>query len=142
MRSGNSGAKIFRNWAQMLFDTNALIRWLQEPEKLGKRFTQKIGNSKVCYYSPISLFELLQKRDRFSLLTTDNLTDLFSNTGLKELPVTTAHIAESNRFGSLRNTDPFDRILIGQAASEGLDFYTSDQRLLALGFSWIKDSTA
>ena len=50
------------------------------------------------------------------------------NNGYKELPVTSAH---SLTIHTLPNThkDPFDRILLGQAISEGIPLLTSDSRL-------------
>jgi PIN domain nuclease of toxin-antitoxin system len=86
------------------------------------------------------LFEFLQKDDEQGSKT-KVLAGASVAAGLVELTLDTNHVLESSRFGSLKNTDPFDRLLISQASREALDFYTADIRLLSLGFPMIKDAT-
>lgn len=59
--------------------------------------------------------------------------------GLRELPVTAAH-AESAARVSLPHRDPFDRILVAQAASERLALLTVDRMLLGAGLDHVRDA--
>lgn len=136
-----SGKKTSRNWiSRVLLDTHVLIWLHREPGRIGKQARRAIENAATVYYSPLSLFEFMQKDDeqasKTKVLAAASLT-----AGLIELTLDTNQVMESSRFGSLENTDPFDRLLISQASSEGMDFYTADSRLLSLGFPMIKDAT-
>ena len=124
----------------MLLDTHVLIWLHREPGRIGKQAKRAIENAVSVYYSPLSLFEFLQKDDEQGSKTTV-LAAASVAAGLVELTLDTSHVMESSGFGSLKNTDPFDRLLISQASSEGMDFYTADIRLLSLGFPMIKDAT-
>jgi PIN domain nuclease of toxin-antitoxin system len=115
--------------------------WLhREPARIGKQARGAIENASSVYYSPLSLFEFLQKDDEQGSKT-KVLEGASVAAGLVELTLDTNHVMESSRFATLKNTDPFDRLLISQASREALDFYTADIRLLSLGFPMIKDAT-
>jgi PIN domain nuclease of toxin-antitoxin system len=61
--------------------------------------------------------------------------------GFIELPLSAGAAEEATRFGPLRNRDPLDSLILAQASYEDVDFYTSDQRILDLGLSFVKDSS-
>jgi len=124
----------------VLLDTSTLIWLHRKPGLLGKKTTAALQKAAAVYFSPLSLFEIAQK-DGIDATGTKLIAKASIEAGLVELPVSAAQVLESSRFGTLRNTDPFDLLLISQAVSAGFDFYTSDQRLLALGFDWIKDAS-
>jgi PIN domain nuclease of toxin-antitoxin system len=67
-------------------------------------------------------FRIDARRLRHELLASD----------YRELDVTSAHGIEAASL-LLHHRDPFDRMLVGQAASEGLTLLTSDRRLAAYG---------
>jgi PIN domain nuclease of toxin-antitoxin system len=124
----------------VLLDTHVLIWLHREPARIGKQARRAIENASSVYYSPLSLFEFLQKDDEQGSKT-KVLAAASVAAGLVELTLDTNHVMESSRFGSLKNTDPFDRLLISQSSGAGMDFYTADIRLLSLGFPIIKDAT-
>ena len=124
----------------MLLDTHVLIWLHREPARIGKQARRAIENASSVYYSPLSLFEFLQKDDEQGSKT-KVLAAASVAAGLVELTLDTSHVMESSRFGSLKNTDPFDRLLISKANREAMDFYTADIHLLSLGFPMIKDAT-
>jgi len=124
----------------VLLDTHVLIWLHREPARIGKQARRAIEGTASVYYSPLSLFEFLQKDDEQGSKT-KVLAAASVAAGLVELSLDTSHVMESSRFGSLKNTDPFDRLLISQASREAMDFYTADIRLLSLGFPMIKDAT-
>ena len=57
-----------------------------------------------------------------------------------EQPFTAKHALNIARFGSLVRHEPFDRMILAQAASENCKLITADQKLLDLGFDWIVDA--
>ncbi|GMA89675.1 hypothetical protein GCM10025869_02040 [Homoserinibacter gongjuensis] len=67
-------------------------------------------------------FRIDARRLRHELLASD----------YRELDVTSAHGIEAASLPR-HHRDPFDRMLVGQAASEGLTLLTSDRRLAAYG---------
>lgn len=60
--------------------------------------------------------------------------------GARELPLNAQHAMQIGRFNSLVKHDPFDRLILAQAAAENLILITADQKLLELGFEWILDA--
>jgi len=124
----------------VLLDTHVLIWLHREPARIGNQARRAIENASSVYYSPLSLFEFLQKDDEQGSKI-KVLAEASVAAGLVELTLDTNHVMESSRFGSLKNTDPFDRLLISQANCVGMDFYTADIHLLSLGFPVIKDAT-
>jgi PIN domain nuclease of toxin-antitoxin system len=125
---------------KLLLDTNVLTWLHQKPSRLGKRTIQRISDAHTVYYSPLSLFEWLQKDDHRGIKA-GLLIEATRSLGFLELPLKTGAVQEAGRFGPLRNRDPFDALMVAQASYEGIDFYTSDQRILDLGLGFIKDST-
>ena len=74
-------------------------------------------------------------------VNTKKLVEATRSLDFLELPLTVEAVMEANRFGSLRQSDPMDLLLLSQAASERMEFLTSDKRILSLGFDFVSDST-
>lgn len=123
----------------MLLDTNVLIRMTAFPDTLGPVAWDLIEGGPV-YASSISHFEITMKRMLGKLDAPDDLVRLFGDQGITPLPFTERHAARVAKFEVLSKHDPFDRILVAQAAAEGLEFMTSDRILLGLGYDWIVDA--
>ena len=125
----------------ILLDSNALLWALTSPQNFGKLTRRRLDGLGSAFYSPISTFELhLASLKRGLTELPSNFTEKLGGIGLYELPFDQVSAMRARDFDHLRSSDPFDWMLISQAATSQLDFYTSDQRLLDLGFSWIKDS--
>ena len=132
---------VFERCQLILLDSNALIWALTSPEKFGKLTKRRLEGLGSAFYSPVSTFELhLASLKRGLTELPMNFTEQLSGFGLYELPFTQNSAMRARDFDHLKNSDPFDWMLISQAAESQLDFYTSDQRLLDLGLDWIKDS--
>lgn len=125
---------------KILLDTNVLTWLHQKPSRLGVRTRARIADAHTVYYSPLSIFEWLQKDDPKGL-NAQLLIDATRSLGFTELPLSGRAAQEATRFGPLRNHDPMDSLILAQASYEGVDLYTSDQRILDLGLSFVKDST-
>lgn len=122
----------------MLVDTNVLIAAHRSPQRLGKKTVFEMQRHRTIYFSPLSVFELVQK-DRMNAWS-NQLIEATARAGFKELPLTADQAAQAARFGNLRGSDPFDWLLLAQAAGANQDFCTFDSRLLGLGLDFVLDA--
>ena len=125
---------------RILLDTNVLNNLHTKPQLLGKRTTRVLKSGAGLYFSPITFFEWLQKDD-YQAKTAKGLAAATIAFGIEELPLTARAALAANRFGSLRGSDPLDFLILSQAAEAGMDFYTSDRKLLGLDLDFVKDSS-
>ena len=125
---------------RLLLDTNVLTWIHQKPNRIGKATQSKLSTAHTIYFSPLSVFEWSQKDDDLQV-NTKKLVEATRSLDFLELPLTVEAVMEANRFGSLRQSDPLDLLLLAQAASERMEFLTSDMRILSLGFDFVSDST-
>lgn len=125
----------------ILLDTNALLFYLIEPGRIGKLAQQAIGKSSFLYYSPISIAEMQIKAEKRSdRLLSNGLSD-FEAVGLISSPFGNDASLAMDRFRSLIKTDPFDWMLLSQAASLSAEFFTTDQKLIELGLDFVVDAS-
>jgi PIN domain nuclease of toxin-antitoxin system len=82
-------------------------------------------------FSPVSIWEVAIKHDLrrpdFGL-DPSLLRRMLLDNGYEELPVTSRHAVAVVGLPAIHK-DPFDRLLIAQAAAEGVTLLTSDQTL-------------
>lgn len=127
---------------RILVDTHVLI-WLLEPKKIiniGKKAQQSIESSDV-FVSSISVSEIIMK-SMIGKLKLENFDNNFiSNMNANELKFSTEHAYILDSFPSLVGHDPFDRLLLAQAKSEGMIFLTADKVLLGLGLDFVVDAS-
>lgn len=124
---------------RVLLDTNAFI-WLTDDEKkanLGKESRRMIANSAVVYVSSLSVAELYIKSMIGKLKMVPNLVELTTQAGLFLLDFKASHAEAIQNLPSLVRHDPFDRMLLAQAQSEGLLLLTSDTTLLGLKLDYV-----
>lgn len=124
----------------ILLDTNVLTWLHQNSSRLGKKTAQRIEEAHTVYFSPLTYFEWLQK-DKLDGIKARAFIAATRELGFIELPLSAGAAEEATRFGPLRNRDPLDSLILAQASYGDIDFYTSDQRILDLGLSFVKDST-
>ena len=125
---------------KILLDTNALVWFGDDPKLLGKNAMRLYKSAAAVYFSTFSLFEMRIKQAKGKLTVLDNFEELVANAGILELRPTSSDSKELARFGSLLNHDPFDWMIMAQAAANNLTLITSDRQLLSLGFDWVMDA--
>ncbi len=126
----------------VLLDTNALL-WLMDERKhhnLGKRAQESIRSS-VVYFSPISLTEISMKVMLKKLKPAPLTADVLVRHGLVELCYEAKHSEHLQGLQSLARHDPFDRMLLSQALSEGALFLTADSVLLDMDLDDVVDAS-
>lgn len=125
-----------------LLDTNAAIWAAKEPKRLGKEAKRRIESDAENILSAISIIEIEMKTAAGKLSLSDKPFALFHGAGLHVAPFDSSAAREFSRFGSLQSHDPFDRMIVSQAAALDATLITSDRQLLGLGFEWIIDAQA
>lgn len=117
---------------RLLLDTHLLLWAAGQPKKLPPAARKLIANPRnVLYFSTASLWEIAIKRAlgredfradpgvlRRGLLESD----------YEELPITGDHAVAVGVLPSLHK-DPFDRMLVAQAAVEGMTLVTTDTQV-------------
>jgi PIN domain nuclease of toxin-antitoxin system len=112
-------------------DTHVLIWWVQKSTRLNAEAIEIIESAPEVYFSAASVFEIEIKRPKIPQLPID-LAAEFIKVGFSELPITSDHAAEIGKQESLSGHDPFDRLLIAQAAATGLKLVTANGNLTKL----------
>ena len=112
---------------KILLDTHILL-WAAAGELPSTAARYIEDSTNTLLFSPASLWEIVIKR---GLGRADFVVDpasLFSgllSAGYQELPITGRHTLLISTLPTLHK-DPFDRILLAQAISEGVPLLTSD----------------
>lgn len=114
----------------VLLDTHVLLWAAGEPAKLSQEISALLENpDNTLYFSAASIWEVVIKngleRPDFQVDPHILRRGLVEN-GYRELAITSRHtLAVSHLLTS--HKDPFDRILIAQAESEGILLLTADE---------------
>lgn len=124
-----------------LLDSHVLLWLLATPERIGPTCRQALDAAGEVRFSAASVWELAIKADLGKVTVPDGLAASAAAAGLKELPITAAHAEAAARVG-LPHRDPFDRMLVAQAASEGLVLLTVDRVLLGSVLGGLQDARA
>lgn len=124
----------------LLLDTSALIWVLIDSPRLGRQARKRITQASVVHVSAVSVAELTIKAMLGRIGVPEDLPAALRQQSLVELPLTAEHAAAVTDFPALVRHDPFDRLLLAQARTAGLDFLTSDRTLLGLGLDFVVDA--
>ena len=115
---------------KLLLDTHLILWAAGEPEKLPSGAVDLIENAESeLLFSAVSLWEIAIKsglgRDDFRVNARLLRRGLIDN-GYSELPIIGEHTLMIDTLPSIHK-DPFDRLLVAQAISEGIMLLTSDE---------------
>ncbi|GAB7189624.1 type II toxin-antitoxin system VapC family toxin [Kineococcus sp. NUM-3379] len=112
----------------LLLDTHVLLWWLTDDERLPERMRDALAEGETeVLVSAASSWEISIKAALGKLTVPDGLREELRQQGFTELPVT---VEDGLAAGALprHHDDPFDRMLIAQAAGRGLQLLTVDRR--------------
>lgn len=118
---------------RLLIDTHVLLWALEDAPRLGVEARAAIKDTaNEIILSAASLWEIAIKRAAGKLNAPGNLPDAVAQMAIDILPIGAQH---AWAVGDLPNVhgDPFDRLMIAQAKTEGLTFVTHDKRLVDYG---------
>jgi PIN domain nuclease of toxin-antitoxin system len=115
----------------LLVDTHALLWWRGDFERLGSGAREAIEDPSVpVCFSAASIWEIAIKQAQGRLDAPADLLGTMEQRGFAELPVRSGHGLLAGAL-PLHHADPFDRMIVAQAQSEGLTVVTSDKRIAA-----------
>ncbi len=119
-----------------LLDTHLIYWWMTADTRLGKATKKLVAQSEIVV-SAASVWEMVLKNARGKLpLPQGSVSAQLEAQGFFMLSVLPRHI-DAARSLSCIHADPFDRLLIAQAADERLSLLTRDADILALGLDGI-----
>ena len=114
---------------RLLLDTHVLIWALNAPERLAAQTREAIETEENdVFVSVVSPWELAIKGPREGLHIPGDLEEQLGRQSFELLPVLLRH---TNPLESMpyHHRDPFDRMLVAQAITEGLTIVTADRKL-------------
>ena len=114
---------------KVLLDTHVLLWWLADDAALslrGRALLESTGN--VLFVSAVSIWELRIKQALGKIELPSDFAEVLEAQGFEALPVTIAH-AHALSGLPMHHRDPFDRMLVAQASSDGLTLATHDEHL-------------
>jgi PIN domain nuclease of toxin-antitoxin system len=117
---------------KLLLDTQLLLWAAGQPDRLSATARRLLSDPRhELLFSAASLWEIAIKnslgRDDFRVQPRVLRRALLDN-GYLELPVTSQHAVNLDSLPPLHN-DPFDRLLLAQALTEGITLLTGDLQL-------------
>ena len=121
---------------RLLVDTHALLWWLTGDPRLKSEVQSLIGDPEnEVHLSAASFWEASIKRALGRLrFETAEITFALASGGFRELPVKALHAIAAGDLPR-HHDDPFDRMLVAQAAAEGLTLITHDKAFEPYGVS-------
>ncbi|MFK7735157.1 MAG: type II toxin-antitoxin system VapC family toxin [Pirellulaceae bacterium] len=112
-----------------LLDSHVLIWWKEQPGSLSPAAREAItSGTNQLFFSHASLWELHIKISRGRLKIPEPLLDVAASMRCHLLPITTEHIEEIQHLPEYHR-DPFDRMLVAQAVTDGLTLVTRDNAM-------------
>ena len=115
---------------KLLLDTHLLL-WAARGTLPEEAEELLLDENNTLYFSPASIWEIVIKknldRDDFNVDVAVLRRGLLDNQ-YQELPITSQHALAVSDLPAIHK-DPFDRILLAQAKSEGFSLVTSDSFL-------------
>ena len=124
----------------LLLDSQALLWLLDDNPRLGPQARQAITSAQGVHVSAATIWELTIKTMLGKLSVPADLSKRLTGQGLELLSITAEHAEALRDFPELTRHDPFNRLLVAQAARTGLRLLTADQILLGLDRDFILDA--
>lgn len=112
----------------LLLDTHVALWAITGDATLGEEFLDRLRHDPDIFLSPVSLWEITIKQAAGKLAGPADLAEQIRHMGFRELPVTHVHAIAAGRL-PLHHRDPFDRMLVAQAATEGLTLVSRDESI-------------
>lgn len=125
----------------VLLDSHVVLWTVAAPDRLGPDAVGLLRSTSARYVSSITHVEFQIKAGLGKISLPPRFAELVTDQGMTPLPFTERHaVALADLPGHLVRHDPFDRMLLAQAAAEGLVFVTADSRLLDSGVDRVVDA--
>lgn len=116
----------------LLLDTHVFLWWREASDRLGAGVRRAVEGADVVFVSAASAWEIAIKVALGKLRIPGPLEPAVEESQFTPLPITFAHAAAVSGLAP-HHRDPFDRMLIAQALSDGLTIVTHDRRFAPYG---------
>ena len=125
--------------ARRAFIDTQVALWLAKGDsRLSSGTLKWLNSSSETVMSALSIAELEIKAGIGKLALPKDFADVFLNQGIKIEAFDQESAASLSRFPSLVRHDPFDRMILAQAAAKpNTTFFTADRELVGLGLDWV-----
>lgn len=119
--------------AGLMMDSHVALWMIAAPEKLSVRAAAALANgAQPLHLSVITIWEMEMKAALGKLPLPPLIWDRLQEDGIQILPVLREHALLAPRL-PLLHRDPFDRMLVAQAMTDGLTLVSADRSLAAYG---------
>jgi PIN domain nuclease of toxin-antitoxin system len=117
----------------LLLDSHALLWWLaDDPQLCAPAATAIAAADNEVLVSSATVWEIEIKRAKGALKAPDDVIEQIEGAGFEHLPMSAVHAMEAGRLPR-HHDDPFDRMLVAQAAVERATLVTSDAAIAGYG---------
>ncbi|MGN5637248.1 type II toxin-antitoxin system VapC family toxin [Streptomyces sp. AC154] len=111
---------------KMLLDTHVVLWWLDDSAELSDEVKGLLDTEPSVFVSAVSPWEIAIKQSLGKLEGPHDLAERVRDSQFLSLPITAGHGVRAGRLPE-HHRDPFDRILIAQAQTEGMTILTRDK---------------
>jgi PIN domain nuclease of toxin-antitoxin system len=115
---------------RLLLDTHVFLWWQAADRRLARRVQTAIENADLVFVSVASAWECSIKVALGKLRLPGPFEDAVEQSGFEKLLISFAHAHAAGRLPP-HHSDPFDRMLVAQAAAETLVVVTHDRQFAA-----------
>lgn len=114
---------------RLLLDTRTFLCWVSDWGEIDETAREAIADpGNEVFVSAVSGWEIAVRKAQGRLVAPDNLSGVVEAKHLEHLPLTFEHV-ERAALLPMHHRDPFARMLIAQAQTEGLVLVTGDERI-------------
>ncbi|MDQ0795930.1 type II toxin-antitoxin system VapC family toxin [Streptomyces sp. B1I3] len=111
---------------KLLLDTHVVLWWLNASDDLSDELRELLRTEAEAYVSAATPWEIAIKQNLGKLEGAADLAERARDMQFRRCPITAEHGVRAGRLPPLHR-DPFDRILVAQAQTEGLTVVTRDK---------------
>ncbi|NYT94777.1 type II toxin-antitoxin system VapC family toxin [Salinispora sp. H7-4] len=109
----------------LLLDTHVALWAITGDANLEPAFLDRLRHDPDIFLSPVTLWEITIKQAAGKLAGPPDLAEWVRGMGFRELAVTHVHAIAAGRLPP-HHRDPFDRMLVAQATTEGMTLASRD----------------
>jgi len=121
-------------------DTHVALWVARGSSELGATAHSLISSADRVLVSSLSIAELNMEAMLGKLKPQLGLAQMFKESGFEVVDFSEAGAEAISRFGALAKHDPFDRMILSQAAASGSVLLTADRVLLAQGLEFVRSA--
>lgn len=121
---------------KLLLDTQIFIWVMENNRRLTKKSRAMIENAERRFVSLASAWEVALKVGLGKMVVAEPFEPAITANGFEPLLITFNHVATVQHLPN-HHRDPFDRLLLAQAVSEGLTLISADLSLAKYGFPFV-----